>query len=241
MPTPGDGIEAPIDVFRASEAERGGRGGRAAEAGNAGPIRSERYFSMRFSIQSLSGGACTRSVSKLGSKQQGTWSSLARTKNSQIHLEELALVPACADFDAGLCHFEQLVEDVGAFLRLDLQPRELNPTRENCRAEFLQPFFDMRAVPGGGEAVSAPELRCHPPLYWKEGRHALKGRDSPSEAQLVRANLVRRPGIARPRNLEQLLDDVASPASASDEFGFEGGEVLSGPSDERLAAGGRAR
>lgn len=80
--------------------------------------------------------------------------------NSQVHLEELALVPARADFNTSLCHLEQLVEDVGPFLRLDLQSRKLDPSREDRGAEFLQPFFDVRAVPGAGAgAKSAQDVR----------------------------------------------------------------------------------
>ena len=44
-----------MDVLRASEAGREVRAGRGTEAGEAGPVRSERYFRMRFSIQSLYG------------------------------------------------------------------------------------------------------------------------------------------------------------------------------------------
>lgn len=181
---------------------------------------------MRFSIQSLL-GCHTRSINNSAGQQRVP----SHDANSQVHLEELALVPTRADFNTSLCHLEQLVEDVGPLFGLDLQSRKLDPSREDRGAEFLQPFFDVRAVPSEPRGRTSALL-----LRVRERKGPPQGaKDSPSEAQLVRANLIRRPGIARPRNLEQLLDDVASPARARDEFGFEGGKVLSGGADERSA------
>lgn len=50
--------------------------------------------------------------------------------------------------------------------------------------------------------------------------------DSLSEAQLVGADAVCGPGVAAPRALEELFQDVAAAPRPCDEFRFERGEVL---------------